>query len=392
MSKFGIPTLDSVAMAAEAIDKAVTHSTTKGEMDAHSNTDSAFAKDSDEEGGFTDGSSDENNEGEEGDDDDDGGDDNVGSNDRESDNSDDNDGPGSSGDEDSEDDDEGESNTTDSDGTDEDSGSDADDRIPNGNDMVSDAEPEQPAGYFDFFGLPLELREMIYDQAQLFETQTVVSNCGIYPTHIAADRPCSSLLLVSKQFGSEYKRRCEGRAGLSVADDIYSFTSDGQDVELPPMAAEEASFMHMHVGSWHLRSHSDGNKDTLEMFKDWLQDWTTQMPKLETVTINLYLYEMAIQDPEDQEEVIEKLCGLILSLDLLTEIKVIAMETFGLWHSSVDSRKLVVDWKREDDDLPQLLDPMVDYTETCCSHVFFDLSAGVDQSSLCSDESEDDDE
>jgi hypothetical protein len=133
-------------MAAEASDKAIAYFTTKGEPDTHSNIDSDSTKDSDEEGEFTDGSSDESNEGKEGDDD--GGDDDIGSNDRESDNSDDNGGPGSSGHEDSEDDDENESNTADSDDTDEDSGSDADDRISNGNDVVSDAGPEQPASYF----------------------------------------------------------------------------------------------------------------------------------------------------------------------------------------------------------------------------------------------------
>jgi hypothetical protein len=93
----------------------------------------------------------------------------------------------------------------------------------------------------------------------------------------------------------------------------------------------------------------------------------------------------------DQDEMIKKLCGLV-SLDLLTEIKVIAMEEdTGQWHSSVNPKKLLVDWKREDDVLPQFIDPVVGYAETCCSHVFLDLSAGVDQSSYCSDESEEND-
>jgi hypothetical protein len=255
--------------------------------------------------------------------------------------------------------------------------------------MVSDAESEQPASYFDFFGLAREIRDMVYDQPQLFETQTILPNCNRYPRHMAADKPCSSLPLVGKQFGSEYKDRCEGRAGLSVADSLHCFTLD-QEVELPPMAAEEASSMQIHVGGWRLPSHPFSDTDTLEMFKDWLQHWTAQMPNLETVTLNLYLYELAIRFPEQQDEMIEKLCGLV-SLDLLTEINMIAMVDYGQWHSSVDPRKLVVDWKREDDVHPQLLDPMVNYAETCCSHVFLDISVDVDESSLCSEESEEDD-
>jgi hypothetical protein len=358
----------------------------KGDQHAHSSIDSDPEEESDNEGGSADGS-DESDGGSSDGSHDDGGDD---SNDHESDNGDGKDGPGSSGDEHPEDDGEDESDSTDSDDADEDSGSDEDDRISNGDDVVSDAGPEQPASYFDFFGLPPELRDMIYDQPQLFETQTVISNCDLYLTHIAADKPCSSLLLVSKQIGSEYKRTCERRAGLSVVDNIHCFTSDGQDVELPPMAAEEASFMHMHVEGWRLPSDSDG-EDTLGMFKDWLQDWTDQTPNLETVTVNLNLYELAIQVPEDHDEMIKKLCGLV-SLDLLTEIKVIAMEEdTGQWHSSVNPKKLLLDWKREDDVLPQFIDPVVGYAQTCCSHVFLDLSAGVDQSSYCSDESEEND-
>jgi hypothetical protein len=77
---------------------------------------------------------------------------------------------------------------------------------------------------------------------------------------------------------------------------------------------------------------------------------------------------------------------------LLTEIKVIAMEEdTGQWHLSVNPKKLLLDWKREDDVLPQFIDPVVGYAQMCCSHVFLDLSAGVDQSSYCSDESEEND-
>jgi hypothetical protein len=384
-------------MAAEASDKAVTHSTTKGEMDAHSNTDSAFAKDSDEEGEFTHGSGDESNQGEEGDEDgwdDDGGDDDVGSNDRESDNSDDNDGPGSSGDEDSEDDDENESNNADSDNTDEDSSSDAKDKILSDDDVVSDAEPEQPASYFDFFGLPLELREMIYDQPQLFETQTMLPSRVGYPFRMAANKPDSSLLLVSKQFSSEYKRRCEGRVELSVADYIDHFAMGTPYGVVTMPLTKEISSMHMHVGDWWLPSpFFPGLTDSLKTFKDWLSHWIAQMPKLQTVTVSLYPYENLIRLPEYRDMLITKLCDLI-SLNLLTEVKVIAMEGDGPRFLSVDPRKLLVDWKRQDAVRSQLIDPMADYAETCCSNLFFsprELSydpSGGDESSYSGEDDE----
>jgi hypothetical protein len=389
MSKFGIPTLHSVALAAEASDKAVTHSTTKGEMDAHSNTDSAFAKDSDEEGVFTHGSSDEDGWY------DDGGDDGVGSNDRERDNGDRNDGPSSTGDENSEDDEENESNTTGSDDTDEDSGSDTDDRISNGDDVVSDAGPEQPASYFDFFGLPLELRDMIYDQPQLFETQTMLPSRKGYPFRMAANKPDSSLLLVSKQFSSEYKRRCEGRVELSVADYIDHFAMGTPYGVVTMPLTKEISSMRMHVGDWWMlpSPYFPGLNDSLKKFKDWLSHWIAQMPKLQTVTVSLYPYENLIRLPEYRDMLITKLCDLI-SLNLLTEVKVIAMEGDRPRFLSIDPRKLLVDWKCQDAVRPQLIDPMADYAETCCSNLFFsprELSydpSGGDESSYSGEDDE----
>jgi hypothetical protein len=60
----------------------------------------------------------------------------------------------------------------------------------------------------------------------------------------------------------------------------------------------------------------------------------------------------------------------------------------------IDPRKLLVDWKRQDAVRPQLIDPMADYAETCCSNLFFsprELSydpSGGDESSYSGEDDE----
>jgi hypothetical protein len=214
------------------------------------------------------------------------------------------------------------------------------------------------------------LRDMIYDQPQLFETQTMLPSRGGYPFRMAASKPDSSLLLVSKQFSSEYKRRCEGRVELSVADDIDHLAMGTPYGVVGMPLTEDISSMHMHIGHWVLPSQLfPGLKDSLKRFKDWLSHWIAQMPKLETITVSLYPYENLIRMPEDRDMLVTKLCDLV-SPNLLTEVKVSAVAGDGQWFLSVDPRKLLVDWQRQDAVCLQLIDPMVDYVETCCSDFF----------------------
>ena len=73
------------------------------------------------------------------------------------------------------------------------------------------------ARFFDFFGLPRELRDNIYEQPVLFEYE-----------HLPTDREKdlitkakklrTSLLLVSRQFREEYTERCTGQEILCIRD------------------------------------------------------------------------------------------------------------------------------------------------------------------------------
>lgn len=71
--------------------------------------------------------------------------------------------------------------------------------------------------FFDFFGLPRELRDKIYEQPALFEHQNLHTHDG-ERFHTNAKRLDTSLLLVSRQFHYEYSDRCADQQMLCLRD------------------------------------------------------------------------------------------------------------------------------------------------------------------------------
>lgn len=70
---------------------------------------------------------------------------------------------------------------------------------------------------FDFFGLPRELRDKIYDQPTLLEHQQLpaLGSDGINFL-MKAKKLRTSLLLINRQFEREYRERCSGRQALCL--------------------------------------------------------------------------------------------------------------------------------------------------------------------------------
>jgi hypothetical protein len=136
---------------------------------------------------------------------------------------------------------------------------------------------------------------------------------------------------------------------------------------MPPKAAEAASFMHIHIGAW--MDHLDWLKPRLEVFETWLAYWLPRMPELETITVVLYTYRHNIEDPEDREDFIRPLAGLI-AVEQLTEIKVVVMKDAEQWQSKDEEKHLFVDWKRASAAPIQLMYPPIVYEEKCCDGSF----------------------
>lgn len=67
---------------------------------------------------------------------------------------------------------------------------------------------------FPFFDLPLEMREMIYDES--LEDEAVKLLCGFELD--LANVPATNMLLVSKDFRREYLLRADKRSQMTIAD------------------------------------------------------------------------------------------------------------------------------------------------------------------------------
>ena len=246
-----------------------------------------------------------------------------------------------------------------------------------GADTTSLPEGNQAPSYFDFFGLPPEIRDMIYDLPEMLDQEAPLYHCeDTLHLHylsggMAATKPRTSLLLLNRQFISEYGKRCEGRSGLFISETLQMLSPVEWpcNVPIPPKAAEKATFMHIHAGEW-LNPLGGGFAGiNLGCFKEWLSHWTDQMPKLESVSINMYTRGEILEHPVVRDDIISQL-GSLSSVSQVTELRLIAMEEpeqgWLLWRSKNAAKTLLAHWKRERDVAPRVMDPRVSYKEDCC--------------------------
>ena len=221
-------------------------------------------------------------------------------------------------------------------------------------------------GYFDFFGLPPEIRDMIYDLPQMLDHETPLSYYDDGWPKMAATKPRTSLLMVNSQFSSEYEKRCNGRSGLFVSEtlDRFFYTSGMAGSQLSSKAAKGVSFMHIHAANWMIYEYLLGVRG-FELFKQWISHYAYKMPKLQNISVNVYTNRHDFQDAGIRRSFIEQLDALT-SVGQLTELRVVIMEDPWQWRSRHVVKELLVHWNRESDTPLQLIDPAVSYEEECC--------------------------
>jgi hypothetical protein len=154
---------------------------------------------------------------------------------------------------------------------------------------------------------------------------------------------------------------------LFISEKLEHFTSWKADMAIPPKAAKEATFMHIHAGEWCDPSDLFANMD-LWSFKRWLSHHTSQMSKLENVSINLYTTKYNVEHPIVRDDFVRHMDSLT-SVDQVTELRLIVMEEpegWLMWRSKSAVKTLLAHWKRGRDDSPRVMDPRVDYEENCC--------------------------
>lgn len=231
---------------------------------------------------------------------------------------------------------------------------------------------EQASNYFNFFGLPQEIRDMIYHQfhrLHLDNPMVVHAADQLTPmeTQLVATKPITPMLIVNEQFGSEYRSACRERSGILTSDFLENFDSDWLDHILQLQMAKKASFTHIHAGHWTGVS-SRSVLELLHPFKDWLARFGSQLPDLDSITMRIYLRHDRVETAEDQMTVRTAIEDFVTSPKLM-ELKLITLNDAFCWdfERGSDSKKLLIHWTPRGTHKVTLIDPPKPYVETCCA-------------------------
>lgn len=76
-----------------------------------------------------------------------------------------------------------------------------------------EATSTEPTKFFNFFGLPRELRDMIYNQPGLF-AENLYCRGSAYGPKMTVRKPSTSMLLVNRQFSREYNQSAQDEVTL----------------------------------------------------------------------------------------------------------------------------------------------------------------------------------
>ncbi|KAK5124222.1 hypothetical protein LTR85_001925 [Meristemomyces frigidus] len=144
----------------------------------------------------------------------------------------------------------------------------------------------QEAGVFDFFSLPRELRDQIYEEALQYKKKFQSQHGARIRGRRIAE---VSLQLVSKQFRQEYLERAERETCLVIVDrDHYH----GEILRLPtPIKYAKKLELHLALAC-DQPDHIVGRCRVLpeiRMHRKWIVDLCEQMKHLESVAINVMI-------------------------------------------------------------------------------------------------------
>ena len=155
---------------------------------------------------------------------------------------------------------------------------------------------------FDFFGLPRELRDAIYEVDSLTERQTAPLSVNERKgAHIVNHKPLTNLLLVSRTFKLEYATRLERLRRVTLED--HALMENGT-LKLESAACETPG---LELGLV-IRTH-DSNESTesepgltparqvhleVEFHMGWISDLIKRMNKLSTIRIVLLLHPSSV--------------------------------------------------------------------------------------------------
>lgn len=210
-------------------------------------------------------------------------------------------------------------------------------------------------GVFNFFGLPRELRDRIYEEPILVEHQQLTTFANQDTCFLMkAKKLRTSLLLVNRQFKREYSERCSGRQVLCLKN--HSDASEYVEV-VPALNKAQYWTIDYSVVCWRpdlFKVHYQ-----ISWLERFLSEWIPLSPTLHSISIKLHL-PMMLCVPELLVHIERQLSG-ILAVD---RVKLLEIYGKGRKHPSLNTkasepRTLFARWKREANALAGFLNPPV---------------------------------
>ena len=201
--------------------------------------------------------------------------------------------------------------------------------------------------FFDFFGLPRELRDKIYEQPVLFEYEHLpVSSREDLITK--AKKLRTSLLSVSRQFRDEYTERCAEQQVLCMRDHCVT---NGDKAVLPP--SNRAHF-------WAIEFFimSDNTLDDLRMFKAFLDLQAGPNLTVRSISIKL-LFEGKIRE-EIETGSVRRAISDFLACGKVASMKIYLAEKLWDYKGSGKPKFLIARWDRSDDTNIKFLTPAME--------------------------------
>lgn len=153
------------------------------------------------------------------------------------------------------------------------------------------ADSQRSLYVFPFFDLPLEMREMVYDEA--FEEREGRMKCGGL-NYTASSMPILELLLVSKQFEHEYRTRSKKKQSAWLKDNFDVIDCNAFTLPHPAARLSVTVDISIQPGNWDNEIHHHHSR---------LQELFTQLPHHPSRRLIIKVARDELVDSQKQLEV-----------------------------------------------------------------------------------------
>lgn len=227
--------------------------------------------------------------------------------------------------------------------------------------LTADSEPGKPVAtlssipasasdstrFFDFFGLPRELRDKIYEQPVLFEYEHLPANSE-KDFITKAKKLRTSLLLVSRQFRDEYTERCIGQQVLCLRDHCETW---GSSAIIP--SPNRARFWAIEF--FVMSANTDSDLQMLQNFLD-LQAGPDQALRF----INIKLLFVGIPREDIESGSVLSAISNLQAFERVASLEVYLAEKLWDFRKSSKPKILIARWERSDDNQINFLTPAME--------------------------------